>query len=137
MPDIFIPVDTNRYTDYHRNLMAKGVLNRFCVLYVDQHREELKRQYKHFEQYKEDFHVTDEMLGNLKVMGEKEKVEFDEKQFDQSKRLIQLQIKALIARDIWEDQCYYEIMNEENDALKKALEILSTEDMYENALKRK
>ena len=117
--------------------MAKGVMNRFCVLYVDQHREELKRQYKRFEQYKEDFHVTDEMLGNLKVMGEKEKVEFDEKQFDQSKRLIQLQIKALIARDIWEDQCYYEIMNEENDALKKALEILSTEDMYENALKRK
>lgn len=137
MPDIFIPVDTNRYTDYHRNLMAKGVMNRFCVLYVDQHREELKRQYKRFEQYKEGFSVTDEMMDNLKAMGEKEKVEFDEKQFDQSKRLIRLQIKALIARDVWEDQCYYEIMNEENDALKKALEVLSTEGMYENALKRK
>lgn len=136
MPDIFIPVDTNRYTDYHRNLMAKGVMNRYCVLYVDQHREELKRQYKRFGQYKNDFNVTDEMLEILKTMGEKEKVEFDEKQFNQSKHLIQLQIKALIARDVWEDQCYYEIMNQENDALKKALEVLSVDGMYEQALRR-
>ena len=107
------------------------------IFFADMLLTGLKRQYKRFEQYKEEFNVTDEMMDRLKAMGEKENVEFDEKQFDQSKRLIRLQIKALIARDVWEDQCYYEIMNEENDALKKALEVLSTEGLYENALKRK
>ena len=40
MPDIFVPVDTARYTDYHRNLVARGVVIRSTTGYIENHRRE-------------------------------------------------------------------------------------------------
>ena len=37
---------------------------------------------------------------------------------------LRLQLKALIARDIWDMSEYFSIMNEENPTVKKALEVI-------------
>ena len=39
MPDVFIPIDTTRYSDYHRDLVSKGLVNRVAMDYLDQHRK--------------------------------------------------------------------------------------------------
>ena len=57
------------------------------------------------------------------------------KQFELSKPLIKLQIKALVARDLWEMNQYYQIMDAENESLQKAIEILQTPGAYEKILK--
>jgi carboxyl-terminal processing protease len=44
-----------------------------------------------------------------------------------------LQLKALIARDLWNMNEMYQIMNEENDMLKKGLEVLK-DGTYEKIL---
>lgn len=97
MPDIFIPLDTTIYTDFHRDLLAKGVLNQYPVNYLDSHRKELMNKYKKVDQFVEEFAVTDDMLAELLKMGETEKVKYNEEQYRKSKGLIALQIKALIA----------------------------------------
>jgi carboxyl-terminal processing protease len=38
--------------------------------------------------------------------------------------LLLLQLKALIARDLWDMSEYYSIFNEDSDIVKKALELL-------------
>lgn len=38
--------------------------------------------------------------------------------------MLRLQLKALVARDIWDMSEYFSIMNEQNDAVQKALELL-------------
>ena len=38
--------------------------------------------------------------------------------------MLRLQLKALIARDLWDMSEYFSVMNEENDAVNKALELL-------------
>ena len=58
----------------------------------------------------------------------------DRKQFEQSKALIQLQIKALIARDLWNTNEYFQVFNAENDALKKAVEIINNTAEYNKLL---
>lgn len=130
MPDIFIPVDTARFTAYHRNLLAKGIVNRFCVQYVDKNRAELKARYGSLDKYKKKFAVDSLMFDRLVKMGEKEQVACDTAQLEVSRPLLGLQLKALIGRDIWSDQAYYEIMNTDNKALEKAMEILSDEKRY-------
>ena len=35
MPDVFVPIDTTLYTDYHPNLVARGVINKFVLDYTD------------------------------------------------------------------------------------------------------
>jgi len=135
MPDIFVPIDTTRYTDLHRKIVAQGIINKVSVQYIDKNREELKKQYKTFEKFRKDFEIDKSIIEKLKQLAEKEKIDVDQKQFDISEKLIKLQLKALVARDLWEINEYYQIIDSENESLQKALELLRTKGAYENMLK--
>lgn len=137
MPDVFIPVDTARYTDYHRRLVASGLINRAAMNYEDRHREELQKTYKKkFSRYKEQFEVGDEILQDLRQLADNEKIAFDEAQYTRSLPLIRLQLKALIARDLFEMNEYFQIINETNDSYLEALRILNDPERYEQILGR-
>jgi len=157
MPDIFVPLDTTRYTNFHRKLVALGVINKICVQYIDKNRAELKQKYPTFAKYKAGYEVPNELLSRLMTVGEKEiaksdstqsektkkggmksaaeKAKTDSTQFEIAKPLIKLQLKALIARDLWEMNEYYQIMDAENESLQKAIQILQTPGTYEQILK--
>jgi len=142
MPDIFIPIDTARYTDYHRDLVAKGVMNKFALNYVENNRKELTEKFPlkkegSFENFRTNFEVTDDILQQLIDAGTQEKVEFNEEQFLHSKDLIKIQIKALIASDLWGNEQYFQIMNRANDSYLKAIEILQDPKLYNRILGRK
>lgn len=73
-------------------------------------------------------------MNKIKEAGDKEKVEFDEEQFNNSKSLIKKQIKAMIARDLWDVSEYYQIMNDENPIYKKGVEALQNKDLYKKGM---
>jgi len=135
MPDIFVPFDTTRYTDYQRKVIAKGVYSKVCVQYLDKNRAQLKKKYSSFDKFKKEFEVDEALLNQMTNEAGKEKIKFDSVQYAISKPLIRLQLKALIARDIWEMNEYYQIMDAENESLQKAVEILQTPGSYEKILK--
>lgn len=136
MPDVFIPVDTTRYTDYHRKLVAAGVVNRVAMNYMDRHRAELTKKYPTFAAYKQSFQVDDELLNELTLMGQQDKIELVAEEFERSKALIALQVKALIARDLFDMAQYFQIINEDNPSYLKALEIINSKEHYNRLLKR-
>ncbi len=49
--------------------------------------------------------------------------------------LIKTQLKALIARDLWDMNEYFQVMNTTNESIQKALEILNS-DEYQKKLKQ-
>lgn len=59
----------------------------------------------------------------------------DLEDYVKSRPLLEVQIKANIASNIYEQSSFYEIINEINDALKKALEIINDSNEYEKLLK--
>ena len=136
MPDVFIPVDTTRYTDYHRKLVASGMVNRVAMNYIDRHRAELKAAYPTFAAYKQGFVVDEPLLQELIQLGEQEQIKYEEVEFGRSKALIALQIKALIARDLFDMAQYFQIINEDNPSYLKALEIINSKETYNRLLKR-
>jgi len=135
MPDIFVPLDTTRYTDFHRKIVAKGVVNKVCVQYIDKNRAELKKKYTSFDKFKKEYEVDEAFLNQLITEVGKEKIKIDSAQYALSKPLIKLQLKALVARDLWEMNEYYQIMDADNESLQKAVEILQTPGSYEKILK--
>jgi carboxyl-terminal processing protease len=135
MPDIFVPIDTARFTDLHRKLVAQGIVNKTCVQYIDKNRGELKKKYPNFEKFKKEYEVEDEMLNLMTTLAEKEKIKIDSTQYNTSKTLLKLQLKALVARDLWEMNEYYQIMDSDNESLLKAVQILQTPGAYEKILK--
>ena len=135
MPDVFIPIDTTRYSDYHRDLVSKGLVNRVAMDYLDQHRKELTKAYKKPEKYKEEFEVTDEILAHLRDLADEKEIAFKKEEYNRSLPLIKLQIKALIARDLYEMGEYFYIINDVNESFQKALEIMNDETTYNRILR--
>lgn len=136
MPDIFVPLDTTFYTEYYNKIGSRGIINKVVIQYIDQNRAVLKKKYPKFEKFNASFQTNDEVLEKLKLLAEKEKIEFNSAQFETSKPLIKLQIKALIARDLWEMNEYYQVIDVENESLKKAIQILQTPGTYDSLLKQ-
>jgi carboxyl-terminal processing protease len=130
MPDVFVPVDSARSTDYHFKLVRYGVMNRMAMDYLDKNRPALTKTYPKIKIYKNKFTVTDEMLQELLNMAKEEKIEFNEEQFNRSKELISLQLKALIARDLFDMSEYFQIINEKNDSYLEALRIINSDERY-------
>lgn len=130
MPDVFVPLDTTQYTDYHRRLVAKGIIPQFALRYVDKNRADLKAQYPDAQKFIKEFTVSDEMLNNLVDAGKAEKVDFDKSQFAKSKEMLRTFVKAAIANDLFSTGAYFQIVNEQNDIYKEALSIINDDARY-------
>ncbi len=130
MPDVFVPLDTTQYTDYHRRLVAKGIIPQFALRYVDKNRADLKARYPDAQKFIKEFTVTDEMLNNLVDAGKAEKVDFDKSQFAKSKEMLRTFVKAAIANDLFSTGAYFQIVNEQNDIYKEALSIINDDARY-------
>ena len=126
MPDYFVPLDTTRYTAFHRQLAAKSIIIQQNLRYVDNNRKQLKKKYPDFSQFKQQFEVPQSLIDA--VVADAAKQDVKPKDDDELKRtlpMLCLQLKALVARDLWDMSEYYSIINEENDAVKRALEVIT------------
>ncbi|NDV57625.1 S41 family peptidase [Bacteroides sp. 519] len=124
MPDYFVPIDTTRYTNYHRQLAAKGVILNTSMKYVENQRIQMLNEYKNIDAFKKGFQINDDVVNLLKAQAEEAKIEFNEEQYTISQSLIKAQLKALIARDLWDMSEYFQIMNESNESVMNALQLL-------------
>ena len=127
MPDYFVPVDTTLYTKYHSQLSNKGVLLKVHFQLIDAHREEWTQKYADYGVFSQKFELTNKMMKQLIAEGEKEGIKYDEEQYKKSESLIKLQLKALVARDLWDMNEYYHTINVVNESVNKALELLEKE----------
>ena len=137
MPDLFIPVDTAYNSKLYTNLVRKGALNRFTTDYALKHRDEIKAQYGDFENFNKDFAVGQDLVNGLKKAAEDAKVEWNDEQFNRSEKFLLLQIKALIARNVWETQQYYQAMASSDPGVQKAIEILNDNKAFNKILSNK
>ena len=125
MPDEFVPLDTTRYTPFHRELAAKSVIIDANLRYVDQHRKSLQQDYKTFDDYCQRFEVPQRVIDGIMAEAEKKNIKpKDEAERQRTLPYLRRQLKALIARDLWGMNEYFYIMGEANDALTKALSLL-------------
>ncbi|NPA37108.1 MAG: S41 family peptidase [Chlorobi bacterium] len=135
MPDVYVPMDTSMYTDYYRDIVATGVLNRFVLNYVDSNRNMLENEYPDFNVFNKKFNVDDELMEKLIAAGEKAGVKKNDEELKRSEEHIRTQLKALIARDLWSTSEYFRIMNPINNVYNKALEVIQNPKSYSDILK--
>ena len=125
MPDEFVPLDTTKYTRFHRELAAKSLVINANLRYVDQNRKQLHRDYKTFEDYCQRFEVPQSVIDGIMAEAEKQNIKpKDDEELQRTLPYLRLQLKALIARDLWEMNEYFTIMGETNDILQRALQLL-------------
>lgn len=133
-PDVFVPIDTSYYSDYYRDMVRTSTITSFTVSYTDRNRKTLLRKYPTFQEFSRGFRFTNDDIEALKEAGEKNKVTFNAEQFERSAPEMLRVMKGLVARDLWNMNEYFMVVNEDDKAIMKALDILNDQALYNRLL---
>lgn len=134
IPDVFVPADTSYYSVYYRDLVAKGILNRSTINYVDAHRSSLLYQYPDEEAFQENFVLPDELIENMKEAGAKEGIEFNDEAWERSGPYIRAIMTGLVARDLYENASYYRYIAPLSPDYVEALRLINDPERYHRLL---
>lgn len=193
MPDVFVPIDTSRASDYLINLRSKGIFNNFTMQWVDENRTTFLKQNPTFDDFNKAYpslnlmkeftayaqkegvehndikkewvnqmvgtylleQVKDttkpnytsyqtyakELLNNpelLKTIVEKAQNE-DKKMEEMMKKsdiYIEATLKAMIARNLYGINYYYQSIKDTDEGLQKAISIIKNDKVYDGLLKK-
>ena len=74
MPDIFVPLDTTKYSTLYNEIVRKGVFGSFVADYMEDNRDLLKAKYPTFESFKDNYIITDAFYKEFMQYAKKEGV---------------------------------------------------------------
>ena len=118
---------------YYRDLVAKGIVNRTVINYVDVNRTSLLVEYPNADTFYDRYTLPQTLIDKLIATGEEEKIEFNEAQWERSRPLVEAIMTGLIGRDLYEDGSYYRPLSKLNKDFGAALELINDPERY-NAL---
>lgn len=120
MPDIFVAVDTTYESDFLNAVSASGLLIEFSYDYVDHNRNELEK-YSSAKDFSGKFN-SGELLSKFIDYATKKGIKPKPASLQRSSFLIEIQLKALIARLMWHNEGMYPILQQADPAFKKAMQ---------------
>jgi carboxyl-terminal processing protease len=124
IPDVFVPLDTISYSKFHRQVIASGVLNEFMMSYMDNERKELEKKYTSFEKFNSKFEISEGLFQEMVAKAAEDSIVYDAEEFAISHDFLFLQMKAIVARDLFEMSEYFQVINSRNNSVLKAVELL-------------
>ena len=125
LPDVFVPIDTSYNSVYFTDLLRRGLFNRAVLEYVDKNRKRLEREYGDRDAFIADQPLEKELLDGLIALGEAEDIPFVEEDWNGSRYAIELRLKAILARTLFDTTAFYEVFNPINPVYRRAIEVLS------------
>ncbi|WP_431214890.1 S41 family peptidase [Puia sp. P3] len=119
-PDIFVGFDTSTLSKEVTTLYIDGTLSRFVYTWYTQHIPSFQN-FKSPADFISGYHDEDRLWNALVSFAEKDTVNLRNVP-TKDKTVLQHRIKALMARQIWRTEGYYEVSNAYDPAVAKALE---------------
>lgn len=125
MPDYFVPLDTTLYTQFHRQLAARSYIINANLKYIDNNRKQLKKQFATFGDFNARYEVPQSFVDDVLQMAAKDNIKpKDDKELQATLPQLRRQLKALVARDLWDMSEYFQVINETNPIVEKAVELM-------------
>lgn len=123
MPDIFVPLDTSSFSPALNALYVSPTLTNFVYTYYIQHKSEFK-SYPSASHFASGFKQEEAVWNEFVSFAAKDSVDISGIPASE-KKIAQRRIKALLARQPWRTQGYYEVLNLTDPVVKRALDELS------------
>lgn len=122
MPDIFVPIDTASYPIGVNRLFIRGSFNNFVYIYYLQNRHTID-QYTSVADYTQRFDGLNEMWNQFVAYAAKDSVDLRNVS-NKQKESLQKRLEAYLGRFRWRNTGYYQVLNNEDIVIMKALEDL-------------
>ncbi|MDY0348164.1 MAG: S41 family peptidase [Tenuifilaceae bacterium] len=122
MPDFFVPLDTVGITPYFTKVARRNLIYRFTFNFTDKHRPQMAemKDLEEIEKYLDAINLLDQFVGYAKKYG----IDPNYDDIEKSKKIIETQIKAYIARNFIDNDGFYPILLRIDSTLIKTFEIL-------------
>lgn len=123
VPDIFVPLDSVKYSPIVNRLFYSGALNSFAFEFTDKYRSKFLNSYKTAADFILKYKISQNEISEMNSYLQSKKVNSvhiagSEKGFDQI-------LKALIGRNLFDKDAYYPILNQNDNSILKAISVLS------------
>ncbi len=126
-PDVFVPLDTTFYSNFYSELVSKGIFSDFIYTYINQKKDKLSN-YKDVQGFIDDFNVNPAMLKDFLNFASAKGLKWTNKELSVSSKAIRIQLKALIARQLFKTEGYFRVIHQLDKPIEKAVELLSKEE---------
>jgi len=124
IPDVFVPYEVSGITHYINQIANAGLISDFAFNYADKERAKLKK-FKTVQQFNRYFEIKPLLFQSFIAYCTKNKIPRNEREIKKSEKLIKLQLKALIARNIWNNEGYYTVLQAQDNVLIQTIEYLN------------
>lgn len=138
-PDYFIPRDSTWQTSYLVQLYSKNIIREFAMEYANENQKKLEKL--SFTEFDKAVTVGDEQMNKLVKLATAEGIKFNEKEFNRSKNYIRTQVKALVARSVYQknnkggqNNEFFRVISESDDTYQKALKLFDQADKLEHGM---
>lgn len=137
MPDVFVPLDTSSYKKEVRTIISRGVINRFVIDYLDKNREFFSKRYRSFDSFNDKFPGDEPVMELFAQLYTTENPGKDLLLSEDARKYVLTVIKAYIARDIWGNSEFYQVLNQTEEEFISALDVLENWQAYLTKLQLK
>ncbi len=134
MSDIFIPLDTLRFNKVYSALIRKGVVNAYVNEYLDANRKKLLEKYPEFTQYNNGFYLSDANFDLFLKQAKEKDINVESEELLSNTEFLKLQLKALMARNLYNVGDYYEVVFPMDTEINKAIEVIDNDKLYNSLL---
>ena len=123
MPDIFVPRDTSGYTPFFIKTMNYGYVYQYAFSFTDRNREKLKsfKNWQSLDTYLDSQHLLADFTAFVKRKG----MNPVPQQVTLSGKILLTELKAFIVRNSFGDDGFYPVLNNDDKAIQKAMEVIS------------
>jgi carboxyl-terminal processing protease len=122
-PDIFIALDTSLYSPYLARIYMKGIIGDYTYHYYLQNKSRLSSN-SSIADFATQFSLNEEDWKQFQILAKKDSIDLSNINSNEKKQLLK-RIKSSLARQIWQNEGFYEIINKEDLSILKAIKIFS------------
>ncbi len=127
MPDVFVPIDTAQITKFHIALRRNNLINEATLRYIDNHRKELRQQYKTFDLFERNFIVPKSLIDEIVAAAKAKKITpKDDKELAETIEDLRFSLKSIFINGLFESSDFYQFVNQKNNIVQEALKQLKS-----------
>ncbi|MCW3075993.1 MAG: C-terminal processing peptidase [Bacteroidetes bacterium] len=120
VPDIFVPLDSNKYATVVNRLFYTGILNSFAFEYTDKYRSAFLATYKSAASFIKEYEIHEKEVAALRSYLSLKKSNLTVTGSEQGLSQI---LRALIGRNLYDKDAYYPILNENDNSILNAIKV--------------
>ncbi|MFY0253968.1 S41 family peptidase [Chitinophaga sp. 30R24] len=122
-PDAFIPFDTTRFSPILGALYNRNTFSNFAYQYYTSHKA-VFAPYEDAAVFVRDFQLNNAIVNDFKAYAKTDSITGLDHLSPREEKEIRIRLKAMLARQLYRTEGFYETLNADDPMIKKALEVL-------------